>query len=124
MTSNLGTGPAAIEPLDVQDRPDGPASAAIISVGIGACTLGFLAILAEANASFKALATLSEGVGSLSGKVVFTVIIWLTSWAGLHLAYRGKSFDIRKALVISLILMALGILTTIPPVFGSFAPAE
>jgi hypothetical protein len=124
MTTNLATTSVSLEELAVQDKPDGPVAAAIIAGGIGAFMLGFFTILAEASASFKTLATLNEGVGGLSGKAVFTVIVWLASWAGLHVALRTKSFDVTKALVIALVLVAIGVVTTIPPIFVMFAAAE
>jgi len=124
MTTNLATTSVSLEELAVQDKPDGPVAAAIIAGGIGAFMLGFFTILAEASASFKTLATLNEGVGGLSGKAVFTVIVWLASWAGLHVALRTKSFDVTKALVIALVLVAIGVVTTVPPIFVMFAAAE
>jgi len=124
MTKNVVTEAASLEQLAVQDKPEGPVAAAIIAGGIGTFALGLFTILAEASASFKTLATLNEGVGGLSGKAVFTVVVWLTSWAALHLALRTKPFDTRKAMVIALVLIAVGVLTTIPPVFTMFAPAE
>ena len=124
MTTNLGNETVSLEQLGVEDKAEGPVAAAIIAGGIGVFVLGFFTILAEASASFKTLATLNEGVGGLSGKAVFTVIVWLASWVGLHLALRTKQFDARKALAIALVLVAVGLLATIPPIFTMFAAAE
>lgn len=124
MTTNLVKESVTLGELAVRDRSDGPVAAAILAGGFGAFMLGFCTILAEASASFKTLVTLDEGVGSLSGKAVFTVIVWLASWAGLHFTLRTKHFDVTKALVIALVLVAIGVVTTIPPVFVMFAPAE
>jgi len=124
MTTNVATETVSLEDLDVLDKPDGPVAAAIIAGGIGAFALGFFTILAEVSASFKTLATLNEGVGGLSGKAVFTVIAWLVAWAALHLALRAKSFDVGKATLIALVLIAVGVVTTIPPIFTMFAPTE
>jgi len=124
MTTNVATETVSLEDLDVVDKPDGPVAAAIIAGGIGAFALGFFTILAEVSASFKTLATLNEGVGGLSGKAVFTVIAWLVAWAALHLALRAKSFDVGKATLIALVLIAVGVVTTIPPIFTMFAPTE
>lgn len=124
MTTNMVNEPVTLDQLGVQDKPGGPVAAAIIAGGIGAFTLGLFTILAEASASFKTLVTLSEGVGSLSGKAVFTVFVWLASWAVLHFALRTKEFDVRRATVIALVLIAIGVVTTIPPIFVMFAAAE
>ena len=124
MTTNSVKESVSLDELGVQEKPDGPVAAAILAGGIGAFVLGLFTILAEASAGFKALATLNAGVGTLSGKAVFTVIVWLASWAGLHFALRTKHFDVTRALVIALVLVAIGVVTTIPPVFVMFAAAE
>jgi len=124
MTTNSVKESVTLEDLGVQVKPDGPVAAAILAGGIGAFMLGIVTILAEASAGFKALATLNSSVGALSGKAVFTVIVWLAAWAGLHFALRTKHFDVTKALMIALVLVAIGVVATIPPVFVMFAPAE
>lgn len=124
MTTNSVSESVSFEDLGVQDKPDGPVAAAIIAGGIGAFMLGFFTILAEASSGFKTLATLTASVGALSGKAVFTVVVWLAAWAGLHIALRNKSFDLNKALMIALVLIAIGVVATIPPIFVMFAPAE
>jgi hypothetical protein len=124
MTTNVATETVSLEDLDVQDKPDGPVAAAIIAGGVGAFALGLYTILAEVSASFKTLATLSESVGGLSGKAVFAVVTWLVVWAGLHVALRAKSVDVTKATLIALVLIAVGVVATIPPIFTMFAPAE
>ena len=124
MTTNVVTESVGLQELAVEDKPEGPVAAAIIAGGIGAFALGFFTILAEASAGFKTLATLNEGVGGLSGKAVFTVIVWLASWAGLHVALRTKKFDLGRAMVIAFVLIAVGVLATIPPIFTMFAAAE
>jgi len=124
MTTNIATESISLEDLDVQDKPSGPVAAAIIAGGFGAFALGLFTILAEVSGSFNTLVTLNAGVGSLSGKAVFTVITWLVVWAGLHVALRAKSFDATKATLIALVLIAVGVVATIPPIFTMFAPAE
>lgn len=124
MTTNLTNESVSLEDLGVQDKADGPVAAAILAGGFGAFMLGIFTILAEASAGFKAFATLDAGVGSLSGKAVYTVIAWLAAWAGLHFALRTKHFDVSRALMIALVLIAIGVVATIPPVFVMFAPAE
>lgn len=123
MTTNIATESISLEDLDVQDKPDGPVAAAIIAGGIGAFALGLFTILAEVSEGFKTLVSLNAGVGSLSGKAVFTVITWLVVWAGLHVALRAKSFNATKATLIALVLITLGVVATIPPIFTMFAPA-
>ncbi len=49
-----------------------------------------------------------------------TVIIWLAAWALLHVIYRSKPFETRRALIISLVLVALGAVGTFPTFFQAF----
>jgi len=104
------------------DPPEGPVSAAIIAGGLGATALGALTTLAEANADAKEWLQWDDGVGPLAGKTGMAVIIWLVSWVVLHLVYRHKAFESRKALSIGLLLVAVGVLGTFPTFFQAFAP--
>ena len=68
--------------------------------------------------------TITEPVGPLSGKPIGAVIIWLVAWAVLHLMYRTKEVESRKALTVTLVLIGLGVLGTFPIFFQAFAPPE
>lgn len=104
------------------DPPEGPVSAAIIAGGLGALALGVLTTLAEASTSAKDWLQWSDRVGPLSGKTIMAVLIWLASWAVLHVLYRDKPFESRRALTIGTVLLALGVLGTFPTFFQAFAP--
>jgi hypothetical protein len=104
------------------DRPEGAISAAIIAAGVGATALGLLTVLAEASSSIRSWLQWNDDVGPLSGKTGMTVLIWLVSWIVLHLAMRAKLYETRRALVIAMILIGLGVLGTFPPFFQLFAP--
>jgi len=52
------------------------------------------------------------------------VIVWLISWVILHVVYRNREAETRKALTIALILIGLGTLLTFPTFFQLFAPEE
>lgn len=121
MASNLETGASAGVQGEYLEKPEGPVSAAILAAGIGAFALGVLTTLAEASEGFKELLNLYDPVGPLSGKTVGAVIVWLVAWAVLHLMYRGKAIETRKALTASLILIGLGVLGTFPIFFQAFA---
>ena len=60
----------------------------------------------------------------MSGKTIGAVVVWLVAWAVLHLMFRDKATESRKALTASLILIGLGVLGTFPIFFQAFAPAE
>jgi hypothetical protein len=124
MASDPNTDTAAPERGEYADKPEGPVAAAILAAGIGAFALGVLTTVAEASEGFKEVLTFYEPVGPLSGKTIGAVVIWLVAWAVLHLMYREKETESRKALTASLILIGLGVLGTFPIFFQAFAPAE
>jgi len=109
---------------EVPDRPEGPIVAAILAGGIGCLALGVFTTLAEASTSIKDKLAWSDQVGPLSGKTIMAVIVWLVSWVILHVLYRNREAETRKALTIALILVGLGTLLTFPTFFQLFAPEE
>ena len=124
MASNSETGASAVEQPDYQDKPEGPVAAAILAGGIGALALGLLTTLAEASTSVKDFLTFTDPVGPLGGKTICAIAIWLVSWVVLHLIYRDKEVESRRAFTASLILIGLGTLGTFPIFFQAFAPPE
>lgn len=64
----------------------------------------------------------SERVGPLSGKTTVSVIVWLLAWGVLYLVYRNRPMETRRALVICLVLIGLGLIGTFPDFFQLFAP--
>jgi hypothetical protein len=106
--------------IQFQDKPEGPIAAAIIAGGIGAAALGLFTTLAEASEGVKDWLQWSDAVGPLSGKVLMGVLVWLVAWAILHAVLRNKPYETRRALVISLVLIGLGVLGTFPLFFQAF----
>lgn len=106
-----------------EDKPEGPISAAIIGGGIGAFALGLLTTLAEANATVKGWLELNTGVGPLSGKTTFAVVVWLVAWAILHARLRRTPYETRRAFGIAIVLVILGVIGTFPTFFQAFAAA-
>lgn len=114
--------PAAerLERITFADRPEGPIAAAIIAGGIGAAALGVLTTLAEASTGVKDWLQWSDRVGPLSGKTILAVVVWLVAWAILHVALRSRPYATRRALVVALVLIGLGVLGTFPTFFQLF----
>ncbi len=106
--------------IEFTDRPEGPIAAAIIAGGVGAAALGLFTTLAEASTGFKDWLQWSDRVGPLSGKTIMAVGVWLVAWAILHVALRNRPYETRRALVVSLVLIALGVLGTFPTFFQLF----
>ena len=102
------------------DKPEGPIAAAILAAGVGGLALGVVTTLVEASKGFKDALNWSNDVGPLSGKTIITVLVWLAAWAVLHLVYRRKQYETRRALTIALVLIGLGVLGTFPTFFQLF----
>jgi Kef-type K+ transport system membrane component KefB len=103
-----------------EDKPEGPIAAAVIAGGIGAAALGVVTTLAEANEGIRNWLQWSDAVGPLSGKVAVAVAVWLVAWVILHLALRRRPYETRRALVVSLVLIAVGVVGTFPIFFQLF----
>jgi hypothetical protein len=104
-----------------EDKPEGPIAAAIIAGGIGAAALGFFTTLAEASTGAKEWLQWNDRVGPLSGKTTMAVLVWLVSWTVLHVVYRNRTYETRRAFAIALALIALGVVGTFPTFFQLFA---
>lgn len=119
---DVGAAPE-LEPLNLKDKPDGPAAAAMISAGIGILTLGVLTTLAVISTGVKdflAWWQWDQGVGPLAGKTTIAVVVWLVSWAILYLVWRNKDVDLKKAFYIGLALGIIGAIGMFPPFFEAF----
>lgn len=114
------SGPADVAGISYADKPEGPIAAAILAGGVGCLTMGVVTTLAEASTGFKDALNWNNDVGPLSGKTIVTVLVWLAAWAVLHIVYRRKPYETRRALTIALILIALGVVATFPTFFQAF----
>jgi len=115
---------------DLEAKPNGPAAAAFLAAGIGAFVLGLTVTLHEAfppaqgQTAFWDFARnfgLGSGVGPLSGKVITGSLAYIISFVGLGLAWRGREVKLRRVLIASGVLLALGFALTFPPIFELFA---
>jgi hypothetical protein len=97
--------------------PNGDAAAAFVAAGIGCLAIGLLTTLAEVYAGFSSMLVINKGVGALSGKTIYAVVIWLVAWGILYYGLRGKQVAIQKAFTVTLVLIGIGMLGTFPTVF-------
>ena len=119
--------PAETAPATAREprvRPNGPIAAVLLATGIGALVLAVLVVLAEASESFKDSLAYSDRVGPLAGKTIWAVVAFFVSWAGLHAVMHRREVNLRTVWLITLALLALGLLGTFSPFFELFAPAE
>jgi hypothetical protein len=114
-------GASGVDEINYPDKPEGPIAAAILAAGVGALALGVVTTVSEANASFAKALNWYNPVGPLSGKTIVAVAVWLVAWVVLHLVYRRRQVESRRALTVSLVLIGLGIVGTFPTFFDIFA---
>ena len=107
----------------VAQKPTGPAAAALISGALSLLAMSISQVLAEGSEAAKtAIHNLgklwipgAQGIGPYSGKETIALIVWLASWAILHVALRRREVSATVYGIAFLIL--IGISTTIfwPP---------
>jgi hypothetical protein len=115
------TGSTQTEPRAVATKPSGPAAAALVAAGIGVFILGLMTTLNEASGWLADTLRWSTAVGPLIGKTGVAVIVWILVWIGLGLGWRKRNVGLVGAFAITIILVALGFLLTLPPFFELFA---
>ena len=96
--------------------PNGAALAAVLAAGIGALAMG-LFVLANEAGIFTA-PSLYGPTGGLSGRSTFAVVTWLAGWAILHARWRHRDVAIGPVWRWTLVLVALGVVLTFPPVWS------
>jgi hypothetical protein len=111
-------------PPQAVDRPSGPAAAAMLAAGIGSLALGIVTTLAEASTGFHDWLEWDKDVGPLSGKTIIAVIVFFAAWGILGVLWRRSEVPLRTVFVVTVILVALGLLGTFPTFFQAFAPDE
>ena len=99
------------------DLPTGPAAAAFLAAGIGCLSLGALTILCESSSAVKEALNWYPPAGALTGKAMVAVALWLVTWIGMHVAWKRRSINLKRAVFIALVLVAIGFLATFPPLF-------
>ena len=55
-----------------------------------------------------------------TGQPNVITIAWLVTWIVLHVRWKDKDVPLVRVLVVTLALLALGLLLTFPPVFEAF----
>jgi hypothetical protein len=92
---------------------NGAALAAFLGGGIGAFATGFFVIANEVG--LVPAPSLYAPAGGVSGRTTFAVVAWLIAWAILHYRWKDRNLDARRIHVVTLALVALGVLFTFPP---------
>jgi hypothetical protein len=98
--------------------PNGAAVASLVAGAIGAFAMGVIVLLNEAG--IAAAPTLYEPAGGVSGRTTVAVVIWLLAWLVLHRRWKNREIAWPRVHVLTLVLVALGLVFTFPPVWTLF----
>jgi hypothetical protein len=98
-----------------EEVANGAALAAFLAAGVGAFAVGLVVILGEAG--LFAAPALYAPAGGVSGRTTLAAVIWLVGWVLLHRRWSGRHLDARRVHAATLLLVALGVLLTFPPVW-------
>jgi hypothetical protein len=94
---------------------NGSAMAALLGAGIGAFAMGAVVLLNEAG--IFAAPALYVPAGGVSGRTTLATIVWLIAWAVLHSRWKAREIAPGRIGAVTLILIAVGVLGTFPPVW-------
>lgn len=100
------------------ERANGASLAAFLAAGIGSLAMGALVVLNEAG--IFPSPTFYGPTGGLSGRSTLTAVVWLASWAWLHRQWRGREIEAGSVYLATLLLTALGVIATFPPLWELF----
>ena len=110
------------EQLEIVEKVNGPAGAALIAAGVGAFFLGLFTTWNEASTGMHDFLEIDKGVGPLAGKTTFAVVAYLVSWAILAPLMWKRTLPWNTILIITAVLIAAGFIGTFPKFFQEFAP--
>lgn len=99
-------------------EPNGAAIAAFLAAGIGAFAVGFFVLVNELE--LFVAPSLYGPAGGVSGRMTFAAVVWLIAWGVLHSRWKGHQIQPRPVFTATLVLIALGIVGTFPPVWSLF----
>jgi len=95
--------------------PNGAALASFLAAGTGVFAVGFFVIVNEAG--LFAAPALYGPAGGVSGRTTFAAVSWLVAWAVLHRRWKDRQLSANRVHTITLVLIALGIMLSFPPVW-------
>lgn len=108
------------EELDITPRPNGPGLAVLLAAAIGVFLLGVFTTWSEASPGVADAMTLQKRVGPLSGKVTFSGLAFVVTWAALAISLWRKNLPWTPVLVAAGVLIAAGFVGTFPKFFQLF----
>jgi len=103
-----------------QTITNGRAAAAVLAAGAGSFAMGLFTTLKAVSKTIKGFYVFYFPTGELSGISSLAVLTWLTVWIVLHTSWKDRQIHFGKVFLITLVLIALGLLGTFPPFFAMF----
>jgi hypothetical protein len=95
---------------------NGAAMAAVLAAGIGSVAMGAVVLLNEAG--LVAAPALYGPAGGVTGRTTLATVVWLLVWRVLHGRWRSRDVAAGTVFRWTVVLVALGILATFPPLWG------
>lgn len=102
-------------PAQLQTPPNGGAAAALLAAGIGCLALGVLSVLTTVFDSISEALKFYGLADDISGVSTLMIVVWLLSWLLLHPRWKQRQMHFPWVLLVTLLLIALGLLGTFPP---------
>lgn len=99
------------------NKPNGPVAAALLAGGIGSAVLGIATLASEASESVGAFLKWYKPAGPLSGKSTLAIIAFALSWVILNYVWKGKETNFTRIATTAMVLFAIGLILTFPPVW-------
>ncbi|MBI3153668.1 MAG: hypothetical protein HYZ21_16165 [Chloroflexi bacterium] len=106
------------------NKPNGPVAAALLAGGIGSAVLGLVTFAVEASEVVKTSMNWYKPVGPLMGKSSLGIIAFFLSWVILTYVWQGKETNFNRIATIAIVLVAVGLIFTFPPVWGILLGGE
>jgi len=110
------------EELDIVEKPNGPAAAALIAAAFGSLMMGILTTWAAAYTGFADKINLQHRVGPLSGKVTFAGLAFVIAWGVLTAALWKRNLPWTPVAIVAGALIVGGFTGTFPKFFDLFKP--
>jgi len=94
---------------------NGPGAATVLAAGLGALTLGILALLGDAFPRISAALNLWKPTGALSGVTDFAILVWVLAWVVLWRRWARRSVDMKVVNWAAIAMFAVAAVFTFPP---------
>lgn len=119
-STKIGAYPPAVDLYVQRPKPNGVAAAAILAAAISTLVLGLMTVTTEAIPAWNSAVTFVNAVGPLSGQTDIMVAAYVLALAILTALWRKKNVNFAQVWIASIVLLALGLLGSFPPIYHLF----